>query len=888
MAYFYILDQGTYVPTTQLAQAYAALNFKNVNSLGIGTDTLTPLSNPDAPSWIVDIETKDLWGWDDFGSVYRNTNVGINTAIPTGPLEVFDAFGNLSSNEPTLIATADGKVGIGIKQPGYKLTVSGNCLISNETIIEGTLTVSQSTLLKDTLTVESSTFLQDTLDVVGATLLQSTLDVLGATNIQNTLNVTGATTLQDTLDVVGATTLQSTLDVAGATTLQDTLDVTGATTLQDTLDVTGATTLQDTLDVTGEAQFANTVTIEGILTVNNTTSSTDKDTGSIVAEGGVGIEENLNVGGRAKIVGELELDSYLVDVNDFKAETKRDWRLSAVGTGVSWRPSGVETENTIWVTKDGDDNNTGLLEGDAKSTIGAAAAIAQPGDTIVVRPGVYVENNPIGLRYDVTITGQDLRLVTVTPLNPNLDVFHVRRGCLIENINFAGSSISVNHTGCGAIAFPPIDPTKVANTGFIEVGPTLEGPSGRWRSPYIRNCTNFMSGSIGMRIDGNHASVTDPVTNVGNNLKCMVCDSFTQYNENGIGVSITNNGYAQLVSIFTINSDIGIYADTGGSCDLTNSNTSFGNYGLYAVGLGAVEYTANVGRYPPSRSTDGVDAASDIVTFTNISDIYNNVRRPYDGQAIFFEIDLRNYGDVNQTYVSGLLSPILSEPMLQIQEVIVTDGGSGFSPLNPPTIIIRDVDDLSQDPKGPQGIIAELSPTIDEVTGSIIAIDVVNSGRNYLPTQNLEVFIDNGAAVGASAEILTQPIYYSVDAATEPTTSGITTVTFNEFIPYELFGGEGVSFKRISRILTSSHSFEYVGTGVDINKSTPFQGAVPIKENEIVALEGAQVPFTSTDQKGNFDIGEGFQINQPTSTIRGRDFSKAIQAEVTPLILALR
>ena len=49
---------------------------------------------------------------------------------------------------------------------------------------------------------------------------------------------------------------------------------------------------------------------------------------------------------------------------------------------------------------------------------------------------------------------------------------------------------------------------------------------------------------------------------------------------------LTNNAYAQLVSIFTINCDIAIYADTGAQCDLTNSNSSFGNFGLVAVGLG--------------------------------------------------------------------------------------------------------------------------------------------------------------------------------------------------------------------------------------------------------------------------------------------------------------
>jgi hypothetical protein len=693
-----------------------------------------------------------------------------------------------------------------------------------------------------------------TLDITG------TLHATGAVDFDSTLNVDGATILNNTLDVIGITTLRNQLIVGGATSIASTLDVDGATTLNDTLDVDGATTLNDTLDVDGDVTF------------NSITESTNKDTGALIAQGGIGIEKNLNVGGNTKLIGTLELDSSLIDINGETAGPgvgKTDYRLASVGTGVSWRPAGVETQNTIWVTKDGNDSNTGLLEGDAKSTVGGAAAVAEPGDTIVIRPGVYTENNPIGLRTDVTVTGQDLRLVTIRPLNVTKDVFHVRRGCLIENINFAGSSVSIAHTGCGAVAFPPTNPADYAVSGFIAPGPANEGSTGRWRSPYVRNCTNFMTGSIGMKINGDHATASIP----GNDLKSMVCDSFTQYNENGIGVSITNNAYAQLVSIFTINCDIGIYVDSGGSCDLTNSNSSFGNYGLYAVGIGSTEFTGTVGTYPPTRGQTGVDAGSDIVTFTGIG----NTRRPYDGQTIFFKINLNNYPD-------AVGSGVIQAPMVDIQEIIVTNGGSGYSAASPPTVIIRDSSDNSQQPKGPQGIIAELSPTIDEVSGVITAIDIVNSGRNYLSTQNLEVVIDGGSA---TAEVVTRPIYYAVDSATENSV-GISTVTFTEFIPYELFGGEQVSFRRISRILTSSHSFEYIGTGTDINTATPFTGGVPIKANEIVALDGAQIPFTSTDQKGNFDIGEGFQINQPTSTIRGRDFSKAIQAEVTPLILALR
>lgn len=853
---FYVQDKGVYIPTDGLAQSFSVLNFEPGNSLGVGTETVTPTVNPDNPNFISNILQQDLWGYNDQEDLYRISSVGVGTDVVYGQFNVGQETGD------AFVVDDVGNIGIGLSQPTFKLEVSGNAKVQAEAEIGSTLDVTGATTLNNTL------------DVTSATTLNDTLDVTGATAITNTLNVTQDTTLGANLSVQGQATVGDTLSVTSSTTLGDTLTVTSGTTLNDTLDVTGATTLNDTLDVSGD------------VTVTSTTGSVDKDTGSIVTEGGVGIEENLNVGNDAKIGGVLELESFLRDVNDYTADDKKDWRLSAVGTGVSWRPSGVETQNTIWVTKDGNDNNTGLLEGDAKATIGAAAEAAQEGDTIIIKPGIYLENNPIGLRTDVSVTGEDIRLVTVTPQNVNLDVFHVRRGCLIENLNFAGTSVGVNHSGCGAVAFPPTVLSERANTGYIADGPALEGPTGRWRSPYIRNCTNFMTGSIGMRINGDHASVSDPINNIGNNLKSMVCDSFTQYNENGIGVSITNNGYAQLVSIFTIASDIGIYCDTGGSCDLTNSNSSFGNFGLYAVGLGITEYSGVVDRYPPTKTSPGVLANSDVVAFNSVYDVFNNVRRPYDGQAIFFKIDLTNYGDVDQTYVAGLPSNILTEPMLQVQEIRVTNGGSGFSPLAPPTVIVRDADDFTQDPKGPQGIIAELSPTIDEVTGSITAIDVVNSGRNYLPSQNLEVFIDGG---GATAELITQPIYYTVDVATEVTpVSGISTVTFNQFIPYELFGGEEVSFKRISRILTSSHSFEYIGTGVDINNSTPFQGAVPIKENEIVALDGAQIPFTSTDQKGNFDIGEGFQINQPTATIRGRDFSKAIQAEVTPLILALR
>ena len=610
------------------------------------------------------------------------------------------------------------------------------------------------------------------------------------------------------------------------------------------------------------------------------TQSNDKDTGALVVEGGVGIEKNLNVGENTKLIGTLELENYIIDYfnNNGVGICKTDYRLSSfnvggVGAGVSWRPSGVQTKRTIWVTKNGCDTNSGLLEGDAKHTIGAAAAIAQEGDTIKIRSGIYVENNPIGLRTDVAVSGEDLRLVTLIPKNTDKDFIHVRRGCLVENLSFAGETLATTHVGCAAVAFPPTQASINAGTdfqavdGYTPIGPANEGAAGRWKSPYIRNCTNFMTASVGMKINGDHADANYTGTNnLGQDLKSMVCDSFTQYNESGIGVSLTNNAYAQLVSIFTIGCDKGIYCDTGGQCDLTNSNSSFGNFGLFSNGYGAVEFDGVM-------QTTSI-AESDVFEVTNVRDFNSprQFRTPFDGQGVYFHLDMNDFEDTPATAT-------ITQPLELVRSLKITNGGNPgeYSSSAPPIITI------SEGPLGPEGILPEFSPNVS-AAGTITSIDVINSGRNYLPTQNLILNIPGSA----TADIDMDPILYTVSEATAHDNVGFTAITMNEFVPYEVKVGTKVELVRLSRIITSSHSFEYIGAGVDLNTANPFQGGKPIPENEVVAINGGQCPFTSTDQKGNFRIGDGLTIDQTTSTIRGRDFNRAIQAQLTPLILALR
>ena len=903
-----ILDANTEITAIGVGQITLSGSNKtttqtNIN-FDIGSNVFSGLST---------VFTNDFWGVveDHVGlntGIYRMTNVGIGTTKPVAGLEVhYDA--EFRSNIDVI---------------GFSSFIGISTFNSN-VFVEATTDTNELNVSGVSTFVGFATF--SDIHVGGATTLAGITTTINQLFVGTDFNVGGATTLTGITTVIGENLFTKQLSVAGVSTFNDDVNVLGVSTFNKDVEfvgeggagITSAYWDQDASSLKFldgvKAQFGD----DNDLSIYHTTASggysviSEAGTGQLVIGGNIiefknealnvtyaeinssGIDitgttetDQLKVTGVSTFVGiatfsdevgiakTLSLQSNIVDVNKsigFSTEVgvcKTDYRLASVGTGVSWRPSGVQTKNTIWVSINGCDTNTGLLEGDSKRTIGGAAAIAEAGDTIVVRSGVYNENNPIGLRTDVTVSGEDLRLVTVVPDNTNKDVFQVRRGCLIQNMNFAGQSTSTGHINCGAVAFPPtaagvglgIDFQAV--TGYTELGPANEGPNGRYRSPYVRNCTNFMTGSIGMKINGDYVNAEfTGVNDIGQDLKSMVCDSFTQYNEAGIGVSLTNNAYAQLVSIFTIGCDIAIFAGSGGQCDLTNSNSSFGNFGLKADGIGDVEFTG-------STDTTSI-AGQDTIAINNLKDASGAIRKPFDGQGAYFKINLDNYPDATG-------SGTITAPLQFIRSVDIVDGGSGYTVGSPPNVTIPA-------PQGPEAILPEFSANVG-TDGSITSIDVISSGRNFLADQDFTVTFSSG---NASATVNIDPILFTISEASEPDTiTGLSNVTFNEFIPYNLDAGVDVDFSRLSRIITSSHSFEYVGAGTDLNKANPFQGGEPIPENEIVAINGGQVPFTSTDQKGNFRIGEGLTIDQTTSTIRGRDFNRAIQAQLTPLILALR
>jgi len=853
-----------------------------------------------------------------------------------------------------------------------------------------------------------------------------------ATNLQNGFisNVTS-------LEVVGVTTLgvatAKTLDVTGITTT-DLLNVSTAATITNLTLSTGpgvaVTAILDEDDLVSNRADA-LVTQQSIKAyVDSQVTAQDldgnADSGTFVVdldsqELGVRGTSNevITVGaGQSVTVG---LDTNVTIPNNLTVTTNSQVNgISSVGSAITMYGAtgivsatafygdgtnltnvlgiGNSVTNIVFVSPDGDDTKDGRRVSTAKRTVGSALTIAEASTVIRISAGNYSENNPLILPEQVTILGDSLREVSLSPQNANQDFIYVANGSYVENISFTGTL----NEGKAIIAFNPNKPS------FVTQG------------PYIRNCTNFITNSIGMKIDG--ASVIGPT-------RAMNVDSYTQLNQGGIGVSISNEGYAQLVSIFTIYNDQSIVCINGGQCDLTNSNSSFGRFGLVADGIGPTNFigtvrtatAANSDVFPIDLSTDtlsitnaeydnvtglttvttstnhdfnvGMSVTMKDMTFTCDSQLpitsfgistanYSNVtgimtvttsvgnnfyvgasvtfsqlvfscnsgggvstaffppafgagngaaRHVFDvlsiGSSTEFTVNVgpstivHNYqggGNVSistfapfpsgafgniftvdsvvgpttftayvgvstlsHTYVSGgeaetfVTRPFdgqvvyLDSVFNSINGVTITNGGSGYT--SPPAITFSD-------PSESWGIRATANAVL--TNGVVTSVDMISNGRGYTGSPTVTIA---GAASGTPNLL---PTYYVVSSAT-PVVGGISTVTFTERVPYAVGVGTTVPFFKQSRVLASSHAFEYIGSGNTFPDALPARGGVAIPENEIVNKNGGLVIFTSTDQAGNFKIGDGVVINQLEGSISGDAYNRSLFANITPYILAL-
>jgi hypothetical protein len=685
-------------------------------------------------------------------------------------------------------------------------------------------------------------------------------------------------------------------------------------------------------------------------------------------------------------------------------------------SGYSGSIGNLAVDNVLYVSKSGNDANSGVSLNYSKATIAAAVSIATTGTTIFVKSGDYTEQNPINVPPHVSIVGDNLRTVTIRPAHPTQDLFYVGNGCYLAHMAFKD-----HMSPAAAVAFNPD-----GRAGVITM------------SPYVQNCTSMTGDGTGMRVDGNHALGT----------KSMVVDAYTQYNQGGIGIHLLNKGYAQLVSVFTICCDVGFKAESGGFCSITNSNSSFGNYALLADGVSdplssgfvttattqkitlsnlttrpgvgeAIEFSGQAGTfYTVNTASDLRIGGVEIVnpTISNEDASLRNARQAILNRKANIQYSVINY--INETYpdfeynqfkcnrdIGTILNCVTYDMVLGTNYQSVVAGISYTRAVSAIVTATQLTETVAAINYAKQAALALLTPStvpyirINNNFNTIV--NIIQNGTSAIPSinyplpsvytntqsygidqiQNNKDFIKEETAAwifvtypgfsyneavckrdvgyildaicydllygGNSQTSVAAEAYYSNGilsigseltqtiaaynflkslvgdilletpvtprsassqnfAGTPASSAEVTTVgtlidlintvlqngytsvvTLEETLRIPPSNGDIATLYQFSRIYSSSHTFEYIGAGINIDSALPEQGGVPNTDNQAVELNGGRVYFTGTDQKGDFRIGNELVIRKLNGTISGRTFTKSLFAVMTPYILAI-
>ena len=551
---------------------------------------------------------------------------------------------------------------IGITNDNTIDTSSGNLTINST---DGT------TFVDDNLTVTGITsvgFITATTGFIGI-LTANVLDII-QTNLKN-LNVTGIATIA-TLGVSGLTTTRY-LKVIGITTT-DSLEVTNGTSTKN-LKVTGIATFDQqvnivNLNVSGVGTFDNiklegntvstttgnlildsalgTTRIDDTLYINDATESDDKDSGSIITEGGVGIEKNLNVGGQLNIFGISTLASnggitttggdlyvkgslYVRDDIFYDELFARNGTFTGIVSTKYLNVSGVATIATLGVT--------GLTTTRDLSVTGFSTFTG----FIDANGGAYIDNIRIGITNDNTIDTSSGNLT----INSTDGTTTISSKLIVSDTATFNSTVTLGNDSSDVVNFTSKVATSILpSTTNINLGSSAN----RWDTVYANTFDGKVSGyasSIAVSSDSTNLTRYLPFVDTTSGLSTVRTNSALAYNPstniltttnltvsgisslNNLSVSgVTTLGDANTDTVnFNARVGTGITPTTGshnlgGSSnrwDTVYANTFDGKVSGYASSIAVSSDSTNLTRYLPF-----VDTTSGLSTVrTNSSLSYN-------------------------------------------------------------------------------------------------------------------------------------------------------------------------------------------------------------------------------------------------------------------------
>jgi hypothetical protein len=305
--------------------------------------------------------------------------------------------------------------------------------------------------------------------------------------------------------------------------------------------------------------------------------------------------------------------------------------LGGVSTGTTYYIQNVVSATTFKIATTRDSNTAFDVATDAAGsmTVSLYYAVGQcERDT-----NAYLDALKFDLQYPGNYKSRLAARYYANAVNGSLEenMFLVRNGTGVRNMTLEGLT--------GDLLAPNAYGTSRVSAGaYVSLDPGW-GPDDfrTWiisRSCYVQNVTTFGYAAIGQKIDGS-------LHNGGNDS--IVSNDFTQVISDGIGAWVTNNGRAELVSVFSYYAHIGYLSENGGRIRGTNGNNSYGDFGSVAEGFDSTE-TVNtaVVNNKAFKATVGV-VNTDTTAMYNFE--FDNAGSEYT-EATWLIVGPGNFGDV--------------------------------------------------------------------------------------------------------------------------------------------------------------------------------------------------------------------------------------------------
>ena len=337
-------------------------------------------------------------------------------------------------------------------------------------------------------------------------------------------------------------------------------------------------------------------------------------------------------------------------------------------------------------------------------------------------------------------------------------------------------------------------------------------------SPYIQNCTNSHTTAVvtGMKIDGD-------VQASGN--KSILANDFTQILNDGIGVHVLNRGRCELVSVFTYYCEKAFFAETGGFVRALNSSMAYGEFGAYA---------------------DGTDPDETAVTVQARGQMVEHANGLSSGQTV-------DIGDVVRGQSSGAFGTVIGyvadTKRIQLENITGTfTQGETIQIENPDSTFFTNV------------LSASAGDSTSANFGQIGKLFRVDSSDSTLGTAG-------AIKPGRNIKFAGDSTIYAVTAVTDEDTSNRrATVRITPEKTTSVAEDANIEItKNFSNIRMTGHDFLDIGTGDLTSTNYPnVPSQLADQGREVTELNGGRVYFTSTDQDGDFRVGDLFRVEQST------------------------